>query len=104
MTHSKVEEYLKRYRGITIYAACAMLIALSYGGAVLARKYGGKRTVSDLFECSCAKHLQARKSGAFRFVGGPPGNLFTVEGSLLVLLVDRLLYHEVLLEANALGY
>jgi hypothetical protein len=96
---NKVDEYLKRYQGITIYAACAMLITLNYGGVVLARKYNETKTVAELFKSPCAKYLRARETEEFRFLGGPPGSICTVEGPLLHLLVDRLLYQEAKLDS-----
>lgn len=100
---NKVEEYLRRYQGITIQAAGAMLIALDYGGTILTRKYGRAKTVAELFESPCAKYLLAKETGPFNFLGGPPGCVCTVKGTLLVLLVDRLLYHEAELDSYTAG-
>jgi hypothetical protein len=86
-----------------MYSAASMLIALDFGNTKF--KWGWvTKTVYDVLEASCAKHLLAREVDHICFIGGPPGNIFNVEGTLLTLLVDRLLYNEALLGMNCRGY
>ena len=96
---NKVEEYLHRWCGVTMHSAAVMLIALNFGNTKFS--WGRvEKTVYDVLEAACAEHLLAREVDHICFIGGPPGNIFTVEGTLLTLLVDRLLYNEALLEMN----
>ena len=100
---NKAEEYLKRYKGINVPATCAKLSALGKGNLPLRRRYGQMVTPLDLLE---ARHLRlslAAHTGPYQFFGGPPGHLIEVEGSLLLVLVDCLLYNEAVLEAYAMG-
>jgi hypothetical protein len=100
---SKVEEYIHRWYGVTMHSAASMLIALDYGNTSFS--WGRvTKTIYDVLEASCAKHLLAREVDHIRFVGGPPGNILSVEGTLLTLLVDRLLYNEAILDIRARGY
>jgi hypothetical protein len=100
---NKVEEYLHRWQGVTMHSAAAILIALDFGNTKFS--WGrNTRTVYDVLEAACAEHLLAREVDHISFVGGPPGNIFAVEGTLLTLLVDRLLYNEALLEMNHQDY
>lgn len=101
---NKAEEYLRRYKGISVPAACARLIALDGGNLPLGRRYGQMVTPLDLLEARYLKHALAVQTGPYKFFGGPPGRLMEVEGSLLLVLVDFLLYQEAVLEANALGF
>lgn len=100
---SKVEEYLHRWHGVTMHSAASMLIALDFGSTTFHWGYN-THTINDILVMPCAKHMLANEIEYICFVGGPPGNIFTVEGTLLTLLVDRLLYDEALLEMNSQGY
>jgi hypothetical protein len=100
---TKVEEYLRRWQGVTMHSAAAMLIALDFGNTKF--RWGLiTKTVYDVLEAACAEHLLAREVDHISFIGGPPGNIFTVEGTLLTLLVDRLLYNEAVLDLRNQGY
>jgi hypothetical protein len=100
---NKVEEYIHRWHGVTMHSAAAMLIALDFGNTMF--NWGRvTKTVYDVLGAPCAKHLLAREVDHICFVGGPPGNVFTVEGTLLTLLVDRMLYNEAILDLRNQGY
>ena len=96
---TKVQEYLHRWQGVTMHTTAAILISLDFGSTAF-RWGGNEHTINDILVMPCAKHMLANEIEYISFCGGPPGNVFTVEGTLLTLLVDRLLYNEALLEMN----
>ena len=101
---NKAEEYFKRYRGISVPAACARLIEIDKGILPLRRRYGRMVTPTELLESGYLRRALASQTGPYRFFGGPPGHLMEIEGPLLLVLVDCLLYQEAVLEAHAVGF
>lgn len=90
---TKLEEYFSRWYSVSAYAAARMLVRLNYGDASMIWKQPEKCPY-DIINSDQHKSLLARDIGDFQFVGGPPGQRRFLQGTLLMLLVDRLLYNE----------
>ena len=90
---TKVEEYLRRWRGVTAHYAAKRLILLGYGNDVLTWKRP-ERTPREILHSNWFVQALARNVGTFYFMGGPPGDAHSYRGTMLTFLVDRLLYLE----------
>ena len=90
---TKVEACLIRWQGVFTHTAAHMLIQHGCGKTVM-DWFGFITTPVEVFHSSEFEDTLARDFGPVRFLGGPPGKRCLTKGSLLVVLVDRLLYDE----------
>jgi hypothetical protein len=89
---TKVEEYLKRWRGVFTRTAALMLSERGYGNDVMDWSELEQTALEILHSSKYVDEL-ARTVGPFHFLGGPKGSLL-YKGNMLMFLVDRLLYDE----------
>jgi hypothetical protein len=98
---SKIREYLNRWRSVTAHTAADILVRLNCGDDVI--DWGGfEKSPSAIAKSIWFANMRAKDVGIFRFMGGPPGHRRLIKGTLLMLLVDRLLFNEALV-LNGVG-
>ncbi len=85
--------HLDRWYNLSAHAAAKKLILLGYHDALISWEYSEKTPLA-IARCDQFKSALARDVGLFRFVGGPPGFCNLYQGTLLMLLVDRMLRTE----------
>lgn len=93
LRYTKIEEYLDRWSGVSVHAAAKMLIRLGCGNNYMDWSYSAK-CPDEVANSIWFENMRARDCGTFRFMGGPPKKRRLLRGTLLMLLVDRLLYDE----------
>ena len=93
---TKVDEYLTRWRGVSAHTAAEMLTQRGYGNDMMDWRRPEK-SPEEVCMSAWFANMRARDVGIFQFIGGPPGQRRLIRhGTLLMFLVDRLLYDNVI--------
>lgn len=91
MPQNKLKECLHRWQGISANAAARVLVSRGYGHDTMYWKQVEK-SPRDIMKSPRLDRVLARDVGDFKFVGGPPGKKCILQGTLLMLLVDRIMF------------
>lgn len=90
---TKVDEYLNRWYGVSAHTAAEILIQIGYGNNVMDWNRPEK-SPDEVYMSTWFVNMHARDVGTFYFMGGPPKYRRLIRGTLLMFLVDRLLFTE----------
>lgn len=92
---TRLEEYLNRWHNISAYAAAEMLIKLGCSkDTFVSDEESEQYTPEKILQLGKLADILAREVKPISFLGGPYPNTGIFQGSLLTLLVDRLLLAE----------
>ena len=94
----KLSEYETDLANLSVHSACGLLIDLdAYLDNVVIYDYGRKTnvdiTIKDLCKTIHGSQM-AVTVGPLSFCGGPPGQYNWYRGSLLTLVLDKVMHHD----------